>query len=102
MQQQDSRRISEMRNLGPACESDLNLAGIQTAEEVKQLGVEETFLRMLVGRKKLGKNTSCCNAVYLYALHGAIHDIDWRAIPEEKKKEYRMFAAEIRESGRFR
>ena len=98
----DNRRISEMRNLGPACERDFNAAGIFTAEEVKRLGVEETFMQMLIGRIKQGRAAKCCNAAYLYAIHGAIHDIDWRNVPEAKKAEYKALTAELRDSGRFR
>ena len=93
--------ISAMRNLGPACEKDLNAAGIYTAGEWKSLGVEDAFIRMLVGRKRLGRSAACCNAAYLYAMYGAIHDIDWRKIPEAKKKKFKKFAAELRESGQF-
>ncbi len=97
----DSRKISEMRNLGPACEKDLNAAGINSAQDVIDLGPEETFIRMLVGRMQQGRSAKCCNAAYLYAIYGAIKDIDWRDLPESKKAEYKAFAAELRESGRF-
>lgn len=98
----DSRKISEMRNLGPACEKDLNAAGINSAQDVIDLGPEETFIRMLVGRMQQGRSAKCCNAAYLYAIYGAIKDIDWRNLPESKKAEYKAFAAELRESGRFK
>ena len=96
-----------MRNLGPACERDFNAAGIFTAEDVKRLGVEETFMQMLIGRLKQGplskrRSAKCCNAAYLYAIHGAIHDIDWRDLPEAKKAQYKALTAELRDSGRFR
>ncbi len=97
----DSRKISEMRNLGPACEKDLNAAGIFTAADVIRLGAEETFLRMLIGRSEQGRSTNSVNAAYLYAIYGAIHDLDWREIPDAKKNEFKALAAEIRESGRF-
>lgn len=90
-----------MRNLGPGCERDLNAVGILTADDVIRLGVEETFVRMLVGRQQNGHPTHGCNANYLYALHGAIHDLDWRQIPEQVKRTYKSLAAEIRESGQF-
>lgn len=96
-----NRKVSEMRNLGPACERDLAAAGIHSAEQVIELGVEETFIRMLLARMEKGESAKCCNAVYLYALHGAIHDIDWREVPETKKAEYKRLTAEMRESGRF-
>jgi len=98
----DNRKISEMRNLGPACEKDLAAVGITKASQVIKLGAEETFVRMLVGRMKVGRSGKCCNAAYLYALYGAIHDIDWREVPEKKKSEFKSLAADMRASGRFR
>ncbi len=99
--QPDNRRLSELRNLGPACERDLNAAGIFTCEDLKQLGPETAFLQMLVARSKQGRGARCCNAAYLYALYGAIHDVDWRDLPEAKKREFKALTAEIRESGQF-
>ena len=97
----DDRRISEMRNLGPACERDLNAVGIMTAEDVKALGPKETFLRMLAGRADKGTARKCCNAAYLYAFYGAIHDMDWRDVPAKKKAEFKQFTAELRQSRQF-
>lgn len=97
----DVRRISEMRNLGPACERDLNSAGITTAGQLIELGATDAFVRMLTSRKADGKSTKCCNAAYLYALYGAIHDIDWRELPEKKKAEFKKLTADMRESGQF-
>ena len=97
-----SRKISEMRNLGLACEKDLNAVGIDFAHQVAELGAEETFLRMLLGRESQGRSSKCCNAAYLYAIYGAIHDIDWRDVPESKKAEFKSFTAELRATGRFK
>ena len=97
----DMEKISDMRNLGPAVEKDLNTAGIFYADEVKQLGAEKTFIRMLEGRQALGRSAACCNALYLYALYGAIHDIDWRAIPPEKKIAFKALTKTLRKAGRF-
>ena len=98
----DDRKISAMRNLGPAVEKDLNAVGITTAQQVIDLGAEETFIHMLLGRQKLGRSAKCCNALYLYAIYGAIKDIDWRELPEKLKQQYKDFTAELRESGRFK
>lgn len=95
------KKISELRNLGSACEVDLNGVGIHTANDLKQLGAEAAFIKLLEGRRKRGANIKCCNAVYLYALYGAIHDIDWRALPDEKKERFKALTAEMRASGRF-
>lgn len=99
--QKDERTISEMRNLGPACERDLNAAGIFTAEQLKKLGPEAAFVAMLRGRQQHDRTARCCNAAYLYALYGAIHDVDWRDVPNNQKSEFKALTAEMRASGEF-
>ena len=90
-----------MRNLGPACEADLNAVGIFTAQDLLDAGVEGAFLSIMSGRIANGRSAKCCNATYLYALYGAIHDVDWRDIPEKKKDEFKTLTAEIRETRHF-
>lgn len=97
----DTRRISEMRNLGPACERDLNAVGIFTAQDVLDIGIEGAFVKLLQGRVSRGLSTLGCNAAYLYALYGAVHDVDWRKIPGAKKVAFRKLSAELRESNAF-
>lgn len=97
----DDRRVSEMRNLGPACEKDLNEAGITNAHDLIALGPEEAFRQMLLVRMRAGRTAKWCNAAYLYALYGAIHDVDWRSIPEQKKLDFKKLAALMRKSGEF-
>jgi DNA transformation protein and related proteins len=97
----DERRISQMRNLGPACEEDLNAVGIYTAQDLIDTGIEAAFIKLLQGRVARGLPTHGCNAAYLYALHGALHDCDWRDVPETKKVEYKKWTAEIRAAGTF-
>ena len=97
----DDRKISEMRNLGPACETDLNAVGIYTADQLIGLGAEQAFIKMILGKKKLGRGVKSCNAAYLYAIYGAIHHIDWREVPDSKKEEFKALTAELRGSGQF-
>lgn len=97
----DARKISEMRNLGPACEQDLNAVGILTAQDLIELGPEGAFIKLLQGRVKRGVGAKCCNAAYLYAIYGAIHNVDWREIPEKKKTEFKQFTADLRDAGTF-
>ncbi len=92
----DDRSISEMRNLGPVCERDLNAIGIYTAAELIRCGAVAAFLMLRAERARSGRETKSCNAIYLYALYGAIHDIDWRAIPQKKKDEFKKLTAELR------
>jgi len=99
--QSKQQKISSMRNLGPAVEKDLNAVGIFTPEQVAKLGAKKTFLKMLEGRLNSGRGAKCCNAAYLYAIFGAINDIDWREIPEIKKDEFKAFTQKLRESQVF-
>ena len=91
-----------MRNLGVAVEKDLNAAGIFFEYEVVSLGVEKTFLKMLEGRIILGRSAKCCNALYMYSIFGAIHDIDWKDLPEKKKVAFKKYAEKLRKSGQFK
>jgi len=95
-----NKKISELRNLGPACERDLNAVGIYTLADIEEHGVVGTFLQMMQGRRQLAKKQgrkggNCFNAAYLYALYGAVHDIDW-ALPEAKKKEFKKLTQQLR------
>lgn len=90
-----------MRNLGPAVEKDLLAAGVCSADDILRLGVVKTFLKMLDGRAKLGRSTKCCNALYLYSIYGAIHDIDWRDVPSAKKNEFKLYTKKLRKSGKY-
>jgi DNA transformation protein and related proteins len=95
------KKISEMRNLGPAVEKDLIAAGVNSADQVIRLGVKKTFLSMLDGRLEHRRSAKCCNALYLYSIYGAIHDIDWRDIPESKKIEFKKYTDKLRKSGKY-
>ena len=91
-----------MRNLGPACERDLNSVGIFTAQDLFKVGIEMAFIMLLRGRVARGLSTFGCNAAFLYAMYGAVHDLDWRKIPAAKKNEFKKWTAQLRESGEFR
>jgi hypothetical protein len=94
-------KISEMRNLGLAFEKDINAGGVFSADQVIKLGPEKAFLKMLEGRLKTGRSAKCCNALYLYSLYGAIHDIDWRMVPTKQKEKYKALTEKLRESGKY-
>ncbi len=93
----NDKPISQLRNLGPACQRDLNAVGIYTLADIEELGVEGTFLQMMQGRIKRKQGGKCFNAAYLYALYGAVHDVDWREVPESKKRQFKKLTAQLRE-----
>ena len=56
---------------------------------------------MLEGRLKLKHSAKCGNALYLYSLYFAIHDLDWHKIPDSKKDEFKAYTKKLRSSGKF-
>jgi len=82
----------------PACERDLNTVGISTAEQLKQVGIEGALLYMLTARKREGGSAAGCNAGELCALHGVLHDVDFRDVPVEQRDVFKQFTADLRES----
>ncbi|GAB5403052.1 MAG: hypothetical protein Aurels2KO_12830 [Aureliella sp.] len=82
----ESTPVLELRNLGPVCQADLAAVGIKNFGDIKSLGVEQTF-ELVFGYRASKGAIEGLSAVYLYALFGAIHDIDWRRIPAEAKAE---------------
>lgn len=93
----DDRPILELKNLGPRCAEQLNAIGVFTAGDIRRLGIKETFEQMMFALRVKGKgNGGCFNAAYLYALYGALHDLDWRELPERKKAEFKKFTAKLR------
>lgn len=81
-----------LRNIGPVTAKQLVNAGIDTPQKLKKLGAEKAFMRIL----QSGGFCGTFHAAYLYALWGAIHDCDWRFIPEKKKQEFKDFTEELR------
>lgn len=94
MNKHDLQRMKTLRNIGPACAEQLVTVGITTPEKLRALGAEDAFLKNI--RKYT--NMNCVNANYLYALYGAIHDLDWRDIPRNKKEEFKQFTKSVREN----
>lgn len=96
-----NRQVSLLKNIGPTLASDLNAAGIFTHADLVALGAKQAFLKLLAARQQSGRSVACCNASYLYALYGAIADINWQALPEHKKTEFKRYTQSLRESGHF-
>ena len=74
-------RISDLKNLGPACERWLREVGIESAEQLAEVGSVEAYLRV---KEHFPREASL---VLLYALEGALLDIHWNALPPEVKAE---------------
>lgn len=82
----------KLHNIGPTCAKHLLDVGIDSPEKLKKLGAKKAYLKMCQHPDFCGDY----NALYLYALEGAILGCDMLEIGEEKKKLYKDFTATLR------
>ena len=75
-----TRRISELRNLGPASERLLATVGIVTADDLARVGSVEAYCRVREVHAHASRNL-------LWALEGALLDLDWRHLSERHRDE---------------
>ncbi|WP_026941834.1 TfoX/Sxy family DNA transformation protein [Hellea balneolensis] len=74
-----SRKISEMRNLGPACQKWLAAADIHTENQLKALGAVEAYHRANFFAQQRP------HLMFLYALEAAILDINLTTLSAEDR-----------------
>ncbi len=79
--------LISMKNIGKELERKLKIIGINSAEELKQLGSKETFFRL-----KQRFPEVCL--VHLYTLEGAISNTNFNELSEETKKDLKAFSDE--------
>ncbi len=83
----------QLRNVGEILAKKLIDAGIDTPEKLFDLGAENAFMQIHESGGFCGKY----NAAYLFALEGAILDMDWLQIPEERKQAFKQMTQDLRE-----
>lgn len=71
--------LERMKNLGPVSAARLRAVGIESPEELRQVGAVEAYVRL---RRGFPAETTYG---LLYALHGAVTDVRWSALPEETR-----------------
>lgn len=76
--------LTSMRNIGKTMEEKLKSVDICTAEELRQTGSKEAFLRL-----KLRYPNVCL--VHLYTLQGAIDNMGYNQLPDEVKRDLKAF-----------
>ncbi|MGW5260257.1 TfoX/Sxy family protein [Microbispora sp. NPDC004025] len=74
-------KLEDMRNLGPKSGEWLGRVGIDNPERLAELGAVEAYRRL----RDAGTPGLSLNA--LWAMDGALEDVDWRLIPAERKRE---------------
>jgi DNA transformation protein len=77
-------KLSKCINIGKDSAAKLQQAGIESYEDLKQIGTENAFLRVQA------IDPGACLS-FLYGLDGAIEGIKWNKISAERKKELRAF-----------
>ncbi len=77
--------LTSMLNIGKEMAKKLASVGIDSSEKLIKAGSKDAFLRLKQ------KYPSVC-LVHLYALEGAIHDIEFNSLPENTKTELKEFS----------
>jgi DNA transformation protein and related proteins len=75
--------ISSVRNLGPATEAQFRKAGITTAEELRALGADAAYARLLAAGERP-------HFIGYYVLHMALQGRPWNDCKETEKEALRI------------
>lgn len=76
--------LSKLPNIGTVVEKLLNEVGIETVDELEELGSKKAFLRI-----RMIDSSACINM--LCGLEGAIRRIRWHNLDEGTKKDLKVF-----------
>ena len=77
-------KLSDLPNIGKKLEEQLNKVGIETIEQLKEVGSKQAWLDI-----KAIDASACINR--LCALEGAIEGIRWHNLAEEVKRDLKEF-----------
>ena len=84
--------LTSMKNIGKEMARKLAAAGVASPEELTEAGARDAFFRL----KTLYPNVCL---VHLYALEGAVRDVDFNALPQETKEDLKTFNDYLRNGG---
>jgi DNA transformation protein len=77
--------LSDLPNVGKVLEDNLQKIGIETPEQLRSVGAEETFIRI----RMLVDSGACLHM--LYGIQGAIDGISDKFLSEQTKERLRLF-----------
>lgn len=80
--------LTSMRNIGKEMARKLAAVGIDTPEQLARAGAEEAFFRMKVVFPEI-----CL--VHLYALEGAIRNVEFSSLPADRKRNLKAFSDQL-------
>lgn len=78
-------KLTSMRNIGKTMAGKLDAVGIGSRQELVRLGAEQAFLKLKE------KYPNVC-LVHLYALEGAVCNVEFNSLSENRKKELKEFS----------
>lgn len=78
------RKLSELPNIGPKVEAQLNAVGIYTPEDLRQVGSKEAWRRIL-----LIDDSACI--MRLNGIEGAIRGIRWHNLDQTTKDDLKIY-----------
>ena len=81
--------LTSMMNIGREMARKLNYVGIDSAEKLAKTGSKEAFFKL-----KTAYPSVCL--VHLYALEGAIQNIEYNCLSENKKSELKEFSDSLK------
>lgn len=77
--------LTSMMNIGKEMARKLTAVGIDSPEKLIELGSKQAFFKLKEAYPKV-----CL--VHLYTLEGAIHNVEFNSLSEDKKKELKEFS----------
>ncbi len=77
--------LTSMMNIGKEMARKLTAVGIDSPEKLAAEGAKQAFFKV----KTVFPNVCL---VHLYALEGAIQNVEFNSLPEEKKRELKEFS----------
>lgn len=82
-------KLTSMMNLGEEMERKLLSVGIGSAEELMAVGAKEAFSRLKA------RYPQVC-LVHLYALEGAVEQVEFNALSAETKEDLKAFSDSLK------
>lgn len=78
-------RLTSMKNIGKEMARKLTAVGIDSPEALAELGAKHAFFKL----KEVYPQVCL---VHLYALEGALQDVEFNSLTEDKKQELKEFS----------
>ena len=75
----DPVEISQLRNLGRRSAEMFSSVGVHSPDQIRQLGSAGSYMLVKSAFPNLSLN-------FMWAVEGFLLDLDWREIPEDRKR----------------